>query len=169
MFYIAISILSLAILWMLVAVKLPTLMGLIGLGIVIWFFVWLKKKQDRLEDIFQKRFRGKEILIVDKAVVFRAQRSRGYSQISGKGYLVLTQSELYFHMVMIEMIIAIPITAITQVDQGARLLGTNPGRSMLLVDYRDEEGELDTIAMNVKDLSLWIQKIQQLIGEHNRQ
>ena len=57
---------------------------------IVWFFVYLKKRQDKMEANFQKRFSGKQIKLLDKTALFVAQESDGYSHTRGIGNLVLT-------------------------------------------------------------------------------
>jgi len=130
---------------------------------IIWFVIFLKKKQDALEENFQKRFAGHTIRYQDKCAIFRAQQSSGYSQTSGKSYLVLTDTELYFKMVMFSIELSIPITSITKAESANRLLGVNPGRAMLKVNFITDDGEQDAIALNVKELYTWVKEINSLI------
>ena len=64
-------------------------------GIVI-FFRHLKKKQNELEEGFQRRIAGQKIRFMDKHALFVAQQADGFSHFRGSGYLVLTDQELYF-------------------------------------------------------------------------
>jgi hypothetical protein len=126
----------------------------------------LKKKQDKLELNFQKRFSGKNIRYLDKVAVFRAQESHGYSQSEGKGYLVLTDDELYFEMVLLNKVLSIPASSIIKVGQTNRLLGVNPGRPMLKVEFKDRNRKNDSIALSVKELEKWKRAITAIMSEH---
>ena len=75
-----------------------------GIVLIIWFFVYLKKRQDEVESNFQKRFAGKNIRMLDKAALFVAQESDGYSHSRGIASLVLTDEELYFERRIIKKI-----------------------------------------------------------------
>lgn len=138
---------------------------ILGVSAIIWFFVYLKKKQDELEIDFQKRFSGKNIRYLDKQAVFRAQQSRGYSQAQGKGYLVLTDDELYFEMTLLSVILSIPVASITRVEKTNRLLGVNPRRPMLKIEFDDGSGNNDAIALNVKELAAWMNAITEAVNE----
>jgi hypothetical protein len=94
---------------------------------------------------------------------FRAQESHGYSQAEGKGYLVLTDDELYFDMVLLSKVLSIPVASIIKVGQTNRLLGVNPGRPMLKVEFEDSNGNNDSIALNVKELEMWKKEITAVI------
>lgn len=164
--YIAITINGLAIVWFLIFLEYMYVGVVVGISAVIWFFVFLKNKQDQLEVNFQQRFSGKRIRCLDKCAVFRAQESHGYSQPQGKGYLVLTDDELYFEMVLLNKVLSIPTAFILEVGQTNRLLGVNPLRAMLKVDFEDDKGNKDAIALNVKELALWKKEIKGVMGEN---
>lgn len=135
-----------------------------GLSLLIWFFVFLKRKQDPLESKINNRFAEKKILHLDKTVTFKGHESEGYSQIQGGGYLVLTDEELYFEMTMMEKIVSIPVSSILKVDQSRRLKGVGTIRPMLIVEFADSNGEKDSIAVFVRNLPLWIKHINDVIN-----
>ncbi len=109
------------------------------LGVII-FFIFLKKKQDELEESFQKRFTGKNIRMIDKYALYVAKESDGHSHFRGSGYLVLTGDELYFERQMDGKIIMIPLSSIIKVDSTRRLGGQSPGKLMLKVEFKTQEG-----------------------------
>ena len=143
MLKIAIAINSAAIIWFLIFLNYTNVGIILGVSAIIWFFVFLKKKQDELEVNFQNRFSGINIRHLDKYAVFRAQESHGYSQTEGKGYLILTDDELYFEMVLLNKVVSIATATIINVGKTNRLLGVNPGRPMLArISHRIDEPSL---------------------------
>lgn len=152
MLYIAIATNSVAIICFIIFFKHTYVGIIIGISAITWFFVFLKKKQDKLEANFQKRYSGKTIRCLDKCAIFRAQESNGFSQSQGNGYLVLTDDELYFEMTLLNRVLSISIASIVKVEQANRLLGVNPGRPMLKVTFADCNGNIDSIALSVKEL-----------------
>jgi len=137
------------------------IVGIIVVGIVIIFFVHLKRKQDEIEANFQKRFAGKKIQFMDKHAVYIAQESDGYSHFRGMGYLVLTEDELYFERQLVKKIVKIPTGSIVKVDKTKRLAGQGPGM-MLKVVFQTQDGEQDAIGWKVKELEQWIKEISML-------
>ncbi len=135
------------------------------LGVII-FFIFLKKKQDELEESFLKRFTGKNIRMMDKYALYVAKESDGHSHFRGSGYLVLTGDELYFERQMDGKIIMIPLSSIIKVDSTRRLGGQSPGKLMLKVEFKTQEGAEDAIAWKVKELDDWIQQINQTVKDH---
>lgn len=151
--------------WFLIFMKYTEIAIVLAIAAVIWFFVFLKKKQDQLEESFQKRFAGRNIRYLDKHAVLRAQQSNGYSQSQGMGYLVLTDDELYFEMTLLSITISIPASSLIKAEKIRRLLGVNPIRPMLKVEFIDSNGKDDAIALNVKETENWIDAISKLIHE----
>ena len=126
---------------------------------LVIFFIFLKKRQDALEESFQNRFAGKIIRIMDKHALYVARKSDGYSHVRGIGYLVLTEEELYFERQLDRKITIIPTDAISSVGSTKRLAGQSPGQIMLKVEFDLGEGNLDEIAWKVKDLESWEREI----------
>ena len=137
--------------------------GTIIVGIVIIFFVFLKRKQDEVKASFQKRFAGKKIQFMDKYALYVAKQSDGYSHFRGSGYLVLTEDELYFERQLDRKIIIIPIGSIVKVERTKRLGGQSPGKMMLKVVFKTQDGEQDAIAWKVKELEQWIKEISIMV------
>jgi len=135
------------------------IIGIIIVGIVTTFFVYLKRKQDEVKASFEKKFAKKKIQFMDKYALYVAKQSDGYSHFRGNGYLVLTDDELYFERQLDRKIIIIPIGSIVKVERTKRLGGQSPGKMMLKVVFETQDGEQDAIAWKVKELEQWIKEI----------
>jgi len=106
--------------------------GTILLGIIIIFFVFLKRKQDEVEASFQNRFAGKNIKFMDKYALYVARLSDGYSHFRGNGYLVLTDDELYFERQLDRKTFITPVSSIINAESTKRLGGQSPDKMMLI-------------------------------------
>ena len=100
---------------------------------------------------------------MDKYALYVAKQSDGYSHFRGSGYLVLTEDELYFERQLDRKIIIIPIGSIVKVDRTKRLGGQSPGKMMLKVVFKTQDGEQDAIAWKVKELEQWIKEISIMV------
>lgn len=136
----------------------------LGLAAIVWFFVYLKRRQDEQEENFQKRFSGKNLKLVDKTAMYYAQESDGYSHTRGIGYLVLTDEELYFERRVGKKVLEIPVSAIRDVDETRRLGGQGTLRPVLKVVFINSLGNRDAIAVGVKDLAQWKRVVGAAIG-----
>ncbi len=104
--------------------------------------------------------------MMDKYALYVAKESDGHSHLRGNGYLVLTGDELFFEREMDGKIIMIPLSSIIKLDRTRRLGGQSPGKLMLKVEFKTQEGAEDAIAWKVKELDDWIQQINQTVKDH---
>ena len=139
------------------------ILGFIGLIVIVQFFRFVKRKEIRLEQDFQKRFSGRKILLMDKYARFIAQQSDGFSQSGGMGYLVLTSQELYFKQQLLNKEISIPASSLLSVGETRRMGGKSPLRTMLKVNFKNVDGKEDAIALIVKHLPSWKAEISKVI------
>jgi hypothetical protein len=139
------------------------IIGIVFVSIVIRFFVRLKRRQDEMEVNFQKRFAGKKIRFMDKHAIYIARESDGYSHFRGRGYLVLTEDELFFERQLVKRIIEIPMDSIISVGKTKRLAGQGPGM-MLRVIFKTQDGKQDSVGWKVKELDRWIDEISLIVG-----
>ena len=137
----------------------------LGCTAVIWFFVYLKKRQDEQEANFQRRFSEKKIKLLDKTAMFHAQESDGYSHTRGIGYLVLTDDELYFERRVVKKVLEIPISSILDVGETRKLSGQSTIKPVLKIEFTDSLGKRDTVAIGVKELLQWKKVIGTSIGK----
>jgi hypothetical protein len=87
------------------------------------------------------------------------QESKGIFQIRGYGTLTLTASALEFVMLFPRRTWTIPLPCITDLQTPLSHLRKTRGRPLLKVLYRNEVGELDSIAWEVRELQEWINAI----------
>ncbi len=79
---------------------------------------------------------------------------------------MLTGDELYFERQMDGKIIMIPLSSIIKVDRTRRLGGQSPGKLMLKVEFKTQEGAEDAIAWKVRELEEWIKQITRMAINH---
>ncbi len=133
---------------------------LLGVSLLVWLFIFLKRRQDAAEARFAERFSDQPTRRIEKHAHFRAQLSHGYSQASGQCYLVLTDEMLHVDMTLIDRRIDIPLQDITDISEVWRLKGVSPARKMLRIDYRDHEGNADAIAFTLPERERWIEDLK---------
>lgn len=130
-----------------------------AVGIVAVFFILLKRRQDEVKAKIKERFAGQRIRFMDEYALYVARQSDGYSHFRGTGCLVLTEDELYFERQLNRKTIVVPTVAIVAVEKTRRLAGQSPGKMMLKVVFKTEDGEQDAIAWKVRELEQWIKEI----------
>lgn len=139
--------------------------GCLLIYILIRFIRFARRREAELEQNFQARFAGEEIIHMDKQVQIMAQQSRGFSQASGLGRLVLTPRELYFTMQLMNREIAIPVSSLKSVGETRRMGGKGTIRPMLKIVFSTPDGEEDAIALIVKDRERWQAEIAGIMAE----
>lgn len=128
---------------------------LIGISLIAWFFYYLWRRQQIVLQRVEERIKEQKIILPVEHIMFRAVESSGYSQASGMGYIALTENILYFEMVLLDLVINVPVSCLKGAELVYRLKGVSPGRKMLRIKFRNEKGQEDSIAINVKDLEHW--------------
>lgn len=111
----------------------------------------------RIKEIFEP-FKGISMVKSAQNVNFFGQESKGLGQVRGNGSLILTESELYFAMWTPKRILRIPIHMITQVENPPPKwhLKKTMNRSLLKVNFTNEQGQDDSAAWIVPELEEWI-------------
>ena len=128
---------------------------LIGGSLLAWFFYFLWRRQNLVMERVEDKIKGQKVIMPTEHIMFRALESSGYSQTSGMGYIALTEHFLYFELVLMDLVITVPTTQIRGAEFVRRLKGVSPVREMLRIMFINEEGEEDSIAINVKEMEHW--------------
>jgi hypothetical protein len=95
---------------------------------------------------------------------FFGQESRGVAQLRGNGTLVLTDSELYFELLIPRREFRIPLASIQAIETVSSHLGKTVGRPLLKVVFLNEAGQNDSIAWYVPDVEGLKQAIESARG-----
>lgn len=98
---------------------------------------------------------------IDRAASFFGQQSRGVAQLRGNGTLILTDSELIFEMWLPKREYRIPLTSIESLETPKSFLGKSRFTPLLQIIFHHEDGTKDAMAWQVRDLSGWMQQIEE--------
>ena len=138
---------------------------LIGISLIVWFFYFLWRRQQLVLERVEGKIKGQKVIMPTEHIMFRALESSGYSQTSGMGYIALTENFLYFELVLLDLVITVPTPRLQGAEFVHRLKGVSPGRKMLRIMFTNENGEDDSIAINVKDMQHWKNAISDICGK----
>ena len=138
---------------------------LIGISLFVWFFYFLWRRQQIVLQRVEGKIKGKKVIMPAEHIMFRAVESSGYSQASGMGYIALTEDFLYFELVLLDLVITVPTTRLIGAEFVRRLKGVSPIRKMLRIIFTNENGEPDSIAVNVKEMELWKKTISDICAK----
>ncbi len=84
------------------------------------------------------------------------QESLGLKQVRGNGILILSETELFFGMLIPRKDFLIPLNLINKIDIVKSHLGKTKGRKLLKVFFINKNGKQDSIAWLVNDLETWV-------------
>jgi len=100
----------------------------------------------------QERATYLNTLLTVRGANFLGQQSKGKGQLRGNGDLTLTSDALIFDRWLPRSHIEIPLHHITSLENPTRFLGKSVGRALLQVNFMNELGEPDALALWVRDL-----------------
>lgn len=138
---------------------------LVGVSLLVWFFYFLWRRQQLVMARIEGKIKGQKVIMPTEHIMFRAVESSGYSQTSGMGYIALTQDCLYFELALLDLVITVPTTKLQGAEFVRRLKGVSPIRKMLRIMFINENGDDDSIAINVKDMEHWKNTISDICGK----
>jgi len=135
---------------------------LIGVSLLVWFFYFLWRRQQLVMARIEEKIKDQKVIMPTEHIMFRAVESSGYSQTSGMGYIALTEDFLYFELALLDLVITVPTTKLQGAELVRRLNGVSPIKKMLRIIFTNENGENDSIAINVKDMEHWKKTISNI-------
>lgn len=99
---------------------------------------------------------GLDLLLEEPGANSFGVESGGPWQVRGNGNLALTEDEVLFAQWMPDRLLRIPRRSIVEVSTADSHLGKRIGRPLLRVAWTTDEGELDAIAVWVREPDRWI-------------
>lgn len=141
------------------------LTALIAVVVVALFFFFkrLKANQDEIKALINERFPEGDILLQNPLAYCMGQKSKIVQKL-GNGPLILTEKELFFALRFPRVIISIPLSSITGVQQTKRFKAKGLLKMLIRVDFTTEDGQEDAMAWYVKDTDSWMRALEKRIG-----
>ncbi len=127
----------------------------IGVILVIGFviiFVRMHKIRKEYRETLAKKYSSGDIICHDNSAHYFGMEMYRGKQNRGKGILVLAQNELYFLKLFPRVELCIPIKRIKKCVTTMNFLGKSIHKPLLKVDFKDEDGALNSVAWHVRDL-----------------
>lgn len=138
---------------------------LLGILLLAWFFYFLWRRQNLVQGRIEDKIKGQKVIIPTEHIMFWAVESSGYSQISGMGYIALTDESLYFELALLDLVITVPTPQLKGAEFVYRLKGVSPCKKMLRILFKNKNNKDDSIAINVKEMEYWKNKIIDISGK----
>ncbi len=132
-------------------------------SVLFFFFKRLKANQDEIKALISERFPAEEIVLQNPWAYCMGHKSKRV-QKQGNGPLILTENELFFALSFPRVIISIPLSSITKVEQTRRFQAKGLLKMLIRVDFITDDSQEDAMAWYVKDTDSWMQALQKRIG-----
>lgn len=118
-------------------------------------------QQKRAEELFGNYHKDR-IIYFSKKVNFFGLSSTGLTQIRGNGSLLLTADEIHFLKWLPKSELIIPLKNIENIERVNSFLGKKRGKNkeLLKIDFFNQQGELDSAALLLDNLSVWEEVLQ---------
>ena len=117
----------------------------------------------RINEIHEK-FKDKKVLIFDDISNFFGQESLGAWKIRGNGVLILTDEELFFGMWKPKKGLSINVKSILEITNPKSHLRESTFIKLLKINFKNENGESDSVAWFVRNLNKWNEILRNLIN-----
>lgn len=117
----------------------------------------------RINEIHEK-FKDKKVLIFDDISNFFGQESLGAWKIRGNGVLILTEEELFFGMWKPKKGLSISVKSILEITNPKSHLRKSTFKKLLKINFKNENGESDSVAWFVRNLNKWNEILRNLIN-----
>ncbi len=128
---------------------------------VIILVLVLRHRYIQLRDSVQRRWKPSAILISNAN--YFGQESSGAKQVRGNGIIVLTNSELYFEMLLPKKSWIIPVHTIQAVANPTSFLGKSRGGPLLKVTFQNQHGVVDSMAWQMHDVATWTKTLENMV------
>lgn len=132
---------------------------------IVVLLIIVRRRYAELRDTIQRHWKPRSILLTN-ANCFGLE-STGVKQWRGNGILVLTQSEIYFEMVIPKRSWTIPISSIQAIENPKSHLGKTHGVPLLKVTFRNQTGGTDSIAWWAPNTDTWTKTLQDMIQKRS--
>ena len=119
--------------------------------------------KERINEIHEK-FKDKKVLIFDDISNFFGQESLGAWKIRGNGVLILTEEELFFGMWKPKKGLSISVKSILEITNPKSHLRKSTFKKLLKINFKNENGESDSVAWFVRNLNKWNEILRNLIN-----
>ena len=126
----------------------------------------LKKTLRKQAEEVLNRFQDRKIYAYSSGANCFGLESLGQKQFRGNGILVLTEKELFFEMLLPKKEFNIPIRNIVKIETPKSHLHKTKFKPLLKVIFKNDKGELDSVAWLIKDVFQWKENLEKVIP-HN--
>ena len=149
---------------------LPALIAVAsGLVLVAVVIALIRRRLKRVMDEVDRIYPAHQRILSAPMANYFGTGSKGMGQVRGNGVLLLTESSLYFRMLMPDRDFIIPVDSIFEVSTPRSFLGKSKMSPLLRVDFRKPDGGEDSAAWMVGELDRWVDELRRCAGIRMRE
>lgn len=142
-------------------ITLALVLGLVVFFVVVFGTTFMALRIIARQKEASARGRFPNARQIDRTASFFGQESRGATQMRGNGTLILTDTDLIFEMWVPNTEFRIPLQSIQAIENPTSFLGKSRFAPLLKVKYVDQQGQTDSMAWQVRDLTGWMSLINE--------
>lgn len=136
-----------------------TLTTSLMIAIPIFSYIALQLYLQREERIISEKlfneFDKSEMVGMNTNANFFGFKSKGVTQIKGRGVMLLTEDELIFEKLITNKRFSISVDSIEEVEKVDSFLGKTKGKPLLQIKFKNKDNEIDYCAWHIDDLEQW--------------
>ncbi len=117
--------------------------------------ILFRRRRRKIAEEVLARLDANQVLAFDEGANCFGVESKGKGQVRGNGCLALSPKGLLFIMWVPRKELHVPLDRITSVERVKSHLGKSIFRELLKVNFVNAEGQQDSAAWYVRDLSAW--------------
>ncbi len=121
-------------------------------------------KRKRAEELF-KNYHKDRIIYFSREVNFFGQKSEDGLNIRGSGSLLLTPDQLHFKKWLPDQDLIIPLEDIINVERVDSFMGKSKNKTLLKIDFNNENGEIDSAAWLLDNMHNWENVLKDYINQ----
>jgi hypothetical protein len=126
--------------------------GLILLAGLVVLLIKMRTIRRECRETIAKKYTSGDILCHNNLANYYGMEVHKGKQKRGNGVLILAQNELYFLRLQPKLEITIPLKRIKRVLTPSSFLGKSAPKPLLKVDFKDENGVINSVAWLLQDL-----------------
>lgn len=136
--------------------------GVLVVNVLLWLFLMTRLKKlvnTRLAEL-RKRYPDRDVLLIAPTSNLIGRESPSGKMLRGNGTALLTRDKLVFELWLPKTELLIPRNRIKAVSEVKAFAGKSIMRPLLRVDYRNEQGEDEALALYLPDHGAWKTKLE---------
>ena len=130
---------------------------------VITLVIYRSLKKSRICRLKKEGIFSEDLLYIDENAVFFGIGNSGFRTLRGNGIFIIKNSEVFFSLLLPDREYRIPVSSIEKIKTGKSFLGKTKFRELLIIDFKEKDGRLNSAAWLLSDLHQALEKLNKLL------